>query len=117
MLSRKYITGAAAQPSEPPTPWMLKARPSRPWFTDAFRSAKSAGWKTQLPRPPITAMAAKPTKECATDIRASATADDRKPAGQDRPGAEAVDREARRRLGDARHAVEDARQQADIGRS
>ena len=29
-LSRKYIAGAAAQPSEPPTPWMLKARPSRP---------------------------------------------------------------------------------------
>ena len=43
------------------------------------------------------------------------TADDGKAAGQDGPGAEAVDRETRRRLGEARHAVEDARQQADIG--
>ena len=73
MLSRKYITGAAAQPSEPPTPWMLKARPSRPGFTEALSNAKSAGWNTELPRPAITAMAAKPTKECATDISASAT--------------------------------------------
>jgi len=43
------------------------------------------------------------------------TADDGETAGQDRPGPEAVDREARRRLGDAGHAVEDSRQQADIG--
>ena len=28
-LSRKYIAGPPAQPSEPPSPWMLKARPSR----------------------------------------------------------------------------------------
>ena len=37
------MTGAAAQPSEPPSPWMLKARPSRLWLTDELSSAKSAG--------------------------------------------------------------------------
>ena len=42
-------------------------------------------------------------------------ADDSKAAGQDGSGAEAVDRETRRRLGNARHAVEDGCQQADIG--
>src|SRR5262249_22276492 len=35
---------------------------------------KSAGWKTQLPSPAITAIAAKATKEWASETRASATA-------------------------------------------
>ncbi len=45
------------------------------------------------------------------------TGDGREATRQDRPGAKAVHRKACRRLGDARHAIEDARQQADIGKA
>ncbi len=65
------MAGAAAQPSEPPSPWIEKARPSRFWFTEAFRIAKSAGWNTLLPAPPSTAIAANAQKEWATAISAS----------------------------------------------
>jgi hypothetical protein len=65
-LSRKNIAGPPAQPSEPPSPWMLKARPSRLESTEALRIAKSAGWNTELPSPPSTAIAANWANECAT---------------------------------------------------
>ena len=115
MLSRKYITGAAAQPSEPPTPWMLKARPSRPGFTEALSSAKSAGWKTELPSARDHRDGGEAHEGMRHRYQRQGNADGEQPAGQDRPRAEAVDGEARHGLGDARDAVEDAGQQADLG--
>ena len=117
MLSRKYITGAAAQPSEPPTPWMLKARPSRPGFTEALSSAKSAGWNTELPSAGDHRDGGEAHEGMRHRYQRQCNADGEQAAGQDRPRAEAVDGEARPGLGDAGHAVEDAGQQADIRRS
>ena len=112
--SRKYIAGPAAQPSEPPRPWMLKARPSRFGSTEALSSAKSAGWNTRVAEAAQHRDGGKARERMREGEQAQRDAERQQAAGQDRPRAEAVDREARSGLAEARHRVEQRAEKADL---